>query len=111
MNHEEAKIQASLVQVCNSLDWCYLFMVKNDGAKSQAQAMRDKAMGLRSGVSDMILMTRWGESVFIEVKALTGRLSKPQEEFKKRCEMWGHRYFVVRSQDEFIALLDTIKKP
>jgi hypothetical protein len=38
---------------------------------------------------------------FIEIKTSTGRQSDKQKDFENRVNLLGHKYFLVRSLDEF----------
>lgn len=48
---------------------------------SKSQAGRHKAMGMKAGVPDIIVIMHGGKSIFIELKTATGRLSPAQKEF------------------------------
>lgn len=60
-----------------------------------------KNMGLRSGVSDMIVTLPRGKVLFIEFKTPEGRQSPNQVEFQQTVESTGHKYYVVRSLEQF----------
>lgn len=64
-------------------------------------------IGVLGGVSDLV-MTHQGEWVFIEVKTLTGKLSKKQEDFLDRLTVLGTRSFTVRSLNEFKELIQKL---
>jgi hypothetical protein len=76
-------------------------MVKNEGKKTKQQAMRDKAMGLRSGVSDLIILGN-KTILFMEVKTDTGRQSKAQVLFQSIVEKFGFKYVVVRNVKDVV---------
>jgi len=84
-------------------------MVPNDasGKTSMAKAGRLKSMGLRAGISDLVLIGPSGQAHFLEIKTATGRLSESQERFRAMCEKRGWNYAVVRSVDE---ALDVCRK-
>lgn len=104
MDHEESIIQSDVVRALSLLG-VFLFAVPNDalGAASPARAGRYKAMGLRAGVSDLILMGDDGRAYFVEVKTLTGRASESQERFRRLCLERSWPYAIVRSVDDAIA--------
>lgn len=101
MKHDESIIQSQIVSAL-SLAGVYVFMVPNGemGKISQAAAGRARAMGLRAGISDLVLLDRQGRAYFMEVKTEDGRLSKNQLQFNKLCADRGWPYAVVRSVDE-----------
>jgi hypothetical protein len=103
MNHTESRIQAAIIKALNPYP-VYAFFVKNEGKKTKAQAMRDKAMGMRSGVSDLVVITADGV-VFMEVKTETGRQSKSQQLFQSMVERFGCKYVVVRSPQDALRAL------
>ena len=92
------------------ISWCRLneerwpelgliYHVPNEGKRSKATAAAEKAMGLRAGVSDLCLPVRrvWHIGMYLEMKALDGKLTKEQKEFLAAvseqgyfaCACWG----------------------
>ena len=103
MNREEDILQSKMViwyssQYGRTHDKC-LFHVNNK-AKNGIEGNRMKAMGVKTGVSDLVLVTSQG-TIYIEVKTPTGSQSKEQKEFQQQVESLGQKYFVVRTLDEF----------
>ena len=76
-----------------------IYHVPNEGKRSKATAAAEKAMGLRSGVSDLCLpVAKAGfHGMYIELKAMDGKVSKNQKEFLAAvieqgyfgCVCWG----------------------
>lgn len=64
-----------------------------------------KNMGLRSGVSDMIVTLPSCRTLFIEFKTPEGRQSPNQVEFQQTVESTGHQYHVVRSLEQFKEII------
>jgi len=110
MKNEEHNIQVSMV---NWFTYQYpklrlsLFAVPNGQNKSPRQASYFKAEGLTSGVSDLVFFHK-KKAYFIEVKTEKGKQSPTQKDFQKHIEKEGAKYYVVRSLDEFIDLIDNI---
>ncbi|HQO65733.1 MAG TPA: VRR-NUC domain-containing protein [Spirochaetales bacterium] len=104
MNYEEDRIQAAIVQALSLLG-VYFFYVPNSeaGAVSAAKASRLKAMGLRSGVSDLVLIGIDGRAYFLEIKTATGKLSESQKKFQALCQAKNWPYAVARSVDEAVT--------
>ena len=99
-----------------------LFAVPNGGHRNAAVAGKLKAAGVRSGVSDLVLIGRNRLVVWIEVKrpevraAIPGKakpvivqtrgtLSKSQIAFRDRVTRWGFEFRVVETCEEFLAVL------
>ncbi len=103
MKHEESSIQAQIVSTLSALG-IFLFAVPNEAAGkiTPQKAARLKAMGLRSGISDLIIIGSDGRAYFMEVKTETGRLSESQKRFQAYCATKGWIYTVVRSVDDAI---------
>ena len=125
MNQEEHNIQAACVRWFN-LQWPeyrgLLFAVPNGGARSKATAGKLKAEGVVAGVADLILLVpdnyetlatprsgTWYHSIHalcIEMKTEKGRQSPEQKEWAEKVRKYGYRYVVVRSLEEFIAVVN-----
>jgi hypothetical protein len=84
-----------------------LFEVYNNPASAKHGAFR-KAMGMVAGVSDLCLVWPGGVVVFVEIKGPTGAQSATQKAWQKLVEAYGCRYHIVRSLEEFKAMLDQL---
>ena len=110
--YDEVKLQMACVRW---FDFEYpnqremLFMVNNEN-KSAREAARNKKMGLRRGVSDLIYHAPNGDTVFIELKTPTGRLSKWQKIFRNKVIEHGGTYEVIREVQQFITLIRKYNK-
>lgn len=80
-----------------------LFHVQNNSS-SRVLGNKRKAVGVVSGVSDLILIL-CGRVVFIEMKTETGTQSTSQKEFQSKVKELGHKYVVIRSFEEFKKLI------
>lgn len=60
-----------------------LYHVPNEGKRSKREGARLKRLGLRKGVSDLCLPVARGgyHGLYIEIKALDGKLTKEQKDF------------------------------
>lgn len=77
-----------------------LFAVNNNSVNKLAGAIA-KAKGVKSGVSDLILLCKNGLTLFLEAKTEDGTQSKDQKEFEAQANKLGHIYIIFRSVDEF----------
>lgn len=77
-----------------------LFMRDRDGAKR-------KAMGVRAGFPDFVLLLPRGGYPYlcVELKSAKGRQSPSQKAYEAAVVAAGGCYRVVRSLDEFIAVV------
>lgn len=57
------------------------------------------------GIPDLIVLLKDGPDLWVELKAEDGRLSAGQVNFAQRIGRVGRKHHVVRSVDEFEALL------
>ena len=73
-------------------------------SKSKAVAGISKAMGLRPGVPDLLLVFR-GRSIFVEFKAGNNALSENQQFMRKEIVTAGGIVEIARSLDDFVVIL------
>lgn len=79
-------------------------------SKTKAVAGLSKAMGLRAGVPDLLLIHR-GRAHFVEVKAGSGRESVAQKRAAEELRHHGATYHVCRSLDDMASILTAIDVP
>ena len=108
----EARIQADIVKFLvpyrrqGLLDF---FSVPNEAAANPVRQGQLIAMGLRPGVSDLVVMLPEGRVLFLEVKNETGKQSDAQRSFEQTCHRLGFEYHVVRSVDDVRHLIDGLR--
>ena len=85
-----------------------LLAVPNGGSRNIIEAKNLKAQGVKSGVSDVLLLIpkKGFSCLCMEFKTAVGKQSDEQIEFQKQAEKAGNKYVVVRSVKEAI---DTLK--
>lgn len=76
----------------------------NNNSENKIKGAINKALGVIAGVSDMVMLIP-NSVIWIEWKVETGRQSKDQIEFQRLVESLGMKYYIVRSQDEFLSLV------
>lgn len=85
------------------ISWCALqegkwpelaliYHVPNEGKRSKAAGAAEKRMGLKSGVSDLCLPVPRGgyHGLYLEMKALDGRVTKNQRDFLAAVAKQGY---------------------
>lgn len=78
-----------------------------NNSKNKIDGNLNKGKGLIKGRSDFTLY--WlGKAYFIEMKTPTGTQSPDQIIFQRVVESHGFQYFICRSLNEFIQIIDTI---
>lgn len=85
-----------------------IICIPNGGYRKKLEAVRLKRMGVLAGVSDLVLMLPEGKTCWVELKTKTGRQEATQIAFQQKCKKLGHKYVLIRSLDEYIALLKTL---
>lgn len=88
-----------------SVPRCYMFSVPNEGSSAKEQ-MYKKMLGMRSGVSDMIVLLP-NKVLFIEFKDEKGKQSDNQIEFEQIVTDLGFDYYLVRSLEQFKKIIET----
>ena len=76
-----------------------MFSIPNEG-KNAIEQIRKKQMGMLPGASDTIIVLD-GQVIFCEFKDEKGRQSDKQKDFEQRVESLNHKYWIVRSLEEF----------
>lgn len=114
MKKSEDKIQNEIV-IWFTNNYCLknhnnrglIFAVPNGSFRDIREAVKLKATGTLSGVSDLIVITPNGKLLFIEVKTEFGKQSEMQIEFENRVKNLGYEYNIVRSLEDFKFLLQS----
>ncbi len=85
------------------LSWA-LFHIPNGGFRNQKEAAKFKAMGVRAGVPDlMLVIARRGYNYLaIELKVGKNKQTENQRWYQAKMIENGGKYVVVRSLDQFI---------
>jgi hypothetical protein len=73
-------------------------------SKSIIAAANSKAMGMKAGVPDILILHK-GKTIWIEVKKEGGYLSRRQKEVHEQIAMAGGDVFTARSVDDVQELL------
>ena len=76
------------------------FHPANGGARSARTAAMMKALGVKAGVADIVILRPGAPAAMIEVKAEKGSPSPAQKEWCGWAEKHGHPYAVCRSVDD-----------
>ena len=106
--NDEALIQVKIVKYLQSRG-IYFFSVPNEAAaENKIRQMQLVSMGLRSGVSDLIMLYPKRSLTFLEVKTQKGKQSDKQKKFESRVCEHGFKYYVVRSVEDVAEILTRI---
>lgn len=84
-----------------------LYMNYNNPRSAVAGA-KLKKMGLLAGVADLSLMLPSGRIAYIELKRLSGKQSPAQKDFAARCAELAAPYYLVRTLEAFIAVVEQL---
>jgi hypothetical protein len=82
-----------------------IFAINNNSINGIKGAM-NKAMGVIAGVADMCFLKPNGKTCWIEWKTEIGKQSPQQITFQKLCLSLGHEYHIVRSEQEFLKIIN-----
>lgn len=85
-------------------DWLW-YHPPNGGFRKKTTANRFKAMGLKPGIPDVVILRADGSPVYIELKSFGGILSPSQCRFRDWCKAAGSPYYVARSVGEVTLIL------
>jgi len=111
ISHEEADIQADFFSKLNlffpTLPDKLCFSVPNGGSRHKLEAINMKRQGVKSGISDVIILIpkKGYASLCLEFKTEKGKQSDEQKEFQRQAEMCGNKYVVVRNVATAIGIV------
>lgn len=104
----EARIQVDIVRYLAELrktGKLEFFCVPNEAASNPVRQGQMIAMGLRPGVSDLVVLLTGRRVLFLEVKNETGVQRESQKKFQQTVRNLGFEYFIVRSTDDVKKIL------
>lgn len=78
-----------------------------NNSSNRVQGAKNKGMGLQEGRSDLVFYFN-SRAYMIEMKTEDGSQSPAQERWEKTIKGQGFNYFVVRSKQEFMLLINRI---
>lgn len=81
--------------------------IPNGGKRSKSEAVRFRAMGVKAGVCDIFLPVARGawHGLYVEMKALDGRLSVVQEKYMTAVKAQGYCCRVCFGAEEAIEVI------
>jgi hypothetical protein len=82
-----------------------VYAIPNGGFRLGLEAIRMKAEGVRSGITDLVFLAPGGKTGWLETKttARSSRLLPTQEGFMNFCLRSGHLWGVYRTVEEGLA--------
>jgi streptogramin lyase len=81
------------------------FHPANGESRSPRTGGRLKAMGVRRGVPDFVIVPPSGQVCFLELKSAAGRMSPEQKAFRDDCASIGCPYEVAKTSAEVEHIL------
>jgi len=104
----ETAIQCTVVQHLNlrAVPGLIFFHVPNGGYRSKAEGALFKAMGVKAGVSDLILFHA-GRLYCLEIKAQSGRATEEQLAFISDIDAAGAHTALATGLDACLATLES----
>ena len=105
----EDELQISVAELLDLLAHGWKFMwyhVPGGGHMSVAMGAKRKRMGAKAGCPDIHIDMEGGRTFKIELKTEKGRMSEAQKEWKRNCKQLGIPYYICRSVDEVIEVME-----
>ena len=105
---DEAWHQKQLIQWCKQFSWGqFLYHVPNESVGGYGWTVRNRQMGMRKGVPDLVLPIpmRGFHGLYIEMKTEKGRLSLEQKRWIDALKTFGYCTEVARGWEEARDLL------
>lgn len=109
----EIKLQSKCyIDFHNSLpEYRGLLFAVNNNSQNAIKGSFNRAVGVVPGVSDMCLICPGGKVIWMEFKTATGIQSEKQKKWQTKVETQGHTYVIVRSENEFWEVINSIFPP
>lgn len=101
--------QRQLIQWCRTQPWGqYLFHIPNESIGGQGWIVRNRQMGCRKGVPDLMLPIpmKGFHGLFIEMKTQTGRQSEDQKRWQSVLNTFGYKAVVCKGWEEAKNVLE-----
>lgn len=111
MRHLEDKLQIACVRWFG-YQWNeysqLLHHSPNGGYRTATEGAKFKAMGVRAGFADLVLLLPRGgyHALFIELKTPRGRQTPLQAKWQAAIEKQGYKYVICRTFDEFRLIIN-----
>lgn len=110
----EDRIQAECVKWANNeypeLRGFGVCHIPNGGLRNKIEANKLKAMGVRKGFADLIVILPSGTVFFIEMKDDKGKQSEEQVKFQEFVQQRGIPYYLIRTLEDFQTLIKSKMK-
>lgn len=105
---EEAELQKAIWQhwLIRGNPNAIMYAVPNGEHRSKSTGARLKAMGVVAGVSDFAVVMPDGRAGFLELKLVSGSLSRAQLDFQARCHRLGIWHHVAYNVDDALRVLE-----
>lgn len=116
MRHNEDQLQKSCVAWFDlqyrHISWA-LFHVPNGGKRNSIEAAKLKAMGVRPGVPDLLLVIPRGGYNYLAMELKVGNNTQTanQRNYQTKMSENGGCYAVIRTIDEFIQTVNSYLYP
>ncbi len=92
----EARLQYEIVMWAQENGY-YCFHCPNGEKRDAKTGAKLMAMGVRAGVTDLIFILDYGQTLWVELKIRGGKISTPQEKFKTVLTHRGHNYLLIEA--------------
>jgi len=108
--------QGLQITVAAFLDWAlpedYRWLhIPNGEKRNPVIAAILKAMGVKPGAADVLILCPNGRFIWIELKSTKGRLSTDQASWRDWCHAIGAPWFLCRSLDDVVAACEDAGVP
>lgn len=106
----EAQLQAACIawywNKYRFTSWKRMLHCNNNNSHNTIAGNIAKAMGVVAGVSDLELIMFGGRTLYIELKVGKGIQSEEQKEFEAAVRERGHDYIILKTLDDFKAIIE-----
>ena len=91
------------LEIALAADWRFLHIPNQRGTRSETENRILKALGVKAGAADLLILSPHGPVYWLELKSPTGSLSTAQRDWRDWRRANGLPWALIRSLEDLVA--------